>query len=92
MTPKDLIERTNRVKLLQGRLSILNSKDARITIFFDKTKCIIRTQNSNHIFLNEQLEDFAKFVAETIRTKVILDIEQEIKQLCNLQEHTPPQE
>lgn len=85
MTPEDLIERTRRVQVLQNKLLIINRPNAYVVIPLDTTQAFIRTSDSSQIHLPPHLQEFAKFIAETVRTKMILEIEQKIKQLCNLQ-------
>jgi hypothetical protein len=82
MTPKEIIKKADKIKHLQSQLSIIRNDKAFIVLGKDKTN-YIRTANSNSIPLTDQLNEFASFIAETIITKSILDLEQQIKELCD---------
>lgn len=83
MTPKELKERADRVKKLQDQLETINDPKSYIVITEDTDKVFIRRSHGSFVYLEGNLKELAQFIFTTIKNKSILDIEQEIKELCN---------
>lgn len=83
MTPQELQEKARKVSVLEEQISLINNKNAYIIIHFDGARPFIRTQHTSPIYLDGHLEDFANFIGETVRTKMLLNREERIKELCN---------
>ena len=83
MTPRELKTKAKKLADLESQVSTLNHSGAYLIIHFDGTRPFIRTQPTSPIYLDRDLEDFANFIGETVRTKMLLNREQKIKELCN---------
>lgn len=83
MTPKELKERADRVKKLQDQLETINDPKSYIVITEDTDKVFIRRSHGSFVYIEGNLKKLAQFIFTTIKNKSILDIEQEIKELCN---------
>lgn len=84
MTPEELQQRAKKVARLEDQLKIINDPESYLIVNQKGHGSIfIRTSQSNSIEPPTELKQLAEFIFETIRNKMIMDIENEIKELCN---------
>jgi hypothetical protein len=80
MTPEELRSKAKKVEVLQAELKILKYNGNYLVV--TRSESYIKTDTTNRVHLTPQLEEMSQFIFETIRTKMILDIEKQIKELC----------
>lgn len=83
MTPEELMKKAKRAQQLQDHLKLLNDKDVFLLIRLDGSKVFLRKDNYEAIPVTGQTKEFADFIAETVRTKVIYELEAELRELCD---------